>query len=275
MGENSSGDRGRARTAAPAQSQAGGPAGPAPRGPRGPGKASGSSWRNCWRRALRRRTSSSKRGRRGDRGVLRRSRAAPRHLDRLCCRRAGPAEPLPTCQAWTGDRAKASASTPNKLSEHEVDAILDQLRSPRFVDSSPDQVYFSLLDERNVSEVRAAVSQSVVLDRARASKIVVVRDMPTRVGTMIESGTDWAGALRLANVTMWSVPAARLRGPVAGTDGGLTGRCRRLGMMLSGVVVGPGGRHSAVHPRRPAPKGAGRRRGSGRTPRPRSCPGRR
>jgi len=35
----------------------------------------------------------------------------------------------------------------NKLSEGEVDAILDLLRSPRFVDCSPDQVYFTLLDE--------------------------------------------------------------------------------------------------------------------------------
>ena len=35
----------------------------------------------------------------------------------------------------------------NKLSEDEVEAILDLLRSPRFVDSSPDQVYFTLLDE--------------------------------------------------------------------------------------------------------------------------------
>ena len=35
----------------------------------------------------------------------------------------------------------------NKLTEAEVDAVLDALRSPRFVDCSPDQVYFTLLDE--------------------------------------------------------------------------------------------------------------------------------
>ncbi len=35
----------------------------------------------------------------------------------------------------------------NKLSAGEVEAILDLLRSPRFVDCSPDQVYFTLLDE--------------------------------------------------------------------------------------------------------------------------------
>jgi putative transposase len=36
---------------------------------------------------------------------------------------------------------------PNKLGEAEVQAVLAQLRSERFVDCSPDQVYFTLLDE--------------------------------------------------------------------------------------------------------------------------------
>jgi len=36
---------------------------------------------------------------------------------------------------------------PNKLSEDEVGAVLGVLRSPRFVDCSPAQVYFTLLDE--------------------------------------------------------------------------------------------------------------------------------
>ena len=35
----------------------------------------------------------------------------------------------------------------NKLSEDEVHAVLEVLRSPRFVDQSPAQVYFTLLDE--------------------------------------------------------------------------------------------------------------------------------
>jgi putative transposase len=35
----------------------------------------------------------------------------------------------------------------NKLSEAEVSDVLGVLRSPRFVDCSPDQVYFTLLDE--------------------------------------------------------------------------------------------------------------------------------
>ena len=42
---------------------------------------------------------------------------------------------------------KARPAPVNKLSTEEVDTILDLLRSPRFVDSSPDQVYFTLLDE--------------------------------------------------------------------------------------------------------------------------------
>jgi putative transposase len=36
---------------------------------------------------------------------------------------------------------------PNKLSDAEVAAVLAALRSPRFVDASPAQVYFTLLDE--------------------------------------------------------------------------------------------------------------------------------
>ncbi len=36
---------------------------------------------------------------------------------------------------------------PNKLADHEVDVVLGVLRSERFVDHSPAQVYFTLLDE--------------------------------------------------------------------------------------------------------------------------------
>ena len=35
----------------------------------------------------------------------------------------------------------------NKLAESEVEAVLAALRSPRFVDCSPAQAYFTLLDE--------------------------------------------------------------------------------------------------------------------------------
>ena len=42
---------------------------------------------------------------------------------------------------------RARSSPPNKLSDAEVDEILHVLRSPRFVDASPAQVYFTLLDE--------------------------------------------------------------------------------------------------------------------------------
>jgi putative transposase len=41
----------------------------------------------------------------------------------------------------------ARPAPPNKLRTTEVDAVLDILRSPRFVDCSPAQVYFTLLDE--------------------------------------------------------------------------------------------------------------------------------
>ena len=43
--------------------------------------------------------------------------------------------------------AKPRPAPPNKLADAEVDDILAVLRSPRFVDCSPAQVYFTLLDE--------------------------------------------------------------------------------------------------------------------------------
>ena len=42
---------------------------------------------------------------------------------------------------------KPRGAPPNKLSDGEVDTVLAHLRSGRFVDCSPDQVYFTLLDE--------------------------------------------------------------------------------------------------------------------------------
>jgi len=42
---------------------------------------------------------------------------------------------------------KPRPAPPNKLTADEVARILDELRSPRFVDHSPAQVYFNLLDE--------------------------------------------------------------------------------------------------------------------------------
>ncbi len=42
---------------------------------------------------------------------------------------------------------KERPSPPNKLTEVEVDAVLAMLRSERFVDCSPAQVYYTLLDE--------------------------------------------------------------------------------------------------------------------------------
>ena len=42
---------------------------------------------------------------------------------------------------------KPRPAPPNKLSDEEVDAVLEALRSERFADASPDQVYFTLLDE--------------------------------------------------------------------------------------------------------------------------------
>ncbi len=53
-------------------------------------------------------------------------------------RRGKPARTTPT---------KPRPAPSNKLSDGEVDAVLAHLRSEHFVDCSPDQVYFTLLDE--------------------------------------------------------------------------------------------------------------------------------
>ena len=74
-------------------------------------------------------------------------RAPARHQERLCGGRAFPGHPLSAPKARTYDAEKAPPAPPNKLSEIEVEAVLAELRSERFVDCSPDQVYFTLLDE--------------------------------------------------------------------------------------------------------------------------------
>jgi putative transposase len=60
-------------------------------------------------------------------------RARATHYRRLKPGRTTPAKPRP--------------APPNKLGADEVAAVLDALRSERFADSSPAQVYFTLLDE--------------------------------------------------------------------------------------------------------------------------------
>lgn len=60
-------------------------------------------------------------------------RARATHYRRLQPGRVTPRKPRP--------------APPNKLAKNEVDEILSLLRSPRFVDCSPAQVYFTLLDE--------------------------------------------------------------------------------------------------------------------------------
>jgi len=74
-------------------------------------------------------------------------RAPARHQDRLCGDRASSSHPLPAPEASAHHPRKPRPAPPNKLSEVEVDAVLSELRSERFVDCSPDQVYFTLLDE--------------------------------------------------------------------------------------------------------------------------------
>ena len=60
--------------------------------------------------------------------------------------RPGPATTDRLTPGRTTER-KPRPAPPNKLSDEEVDAVLEVLRSERFADASPAQVYFSLLDE--------------------------------------------------------------------------------------------------------------------------------
>lgn len=67
---------------------------------------------------------------------------------------------------------KPRPAPPNKLSDEEVDAVLEVLRSARFADCSPAQVYFSLLDEgvylaSESSYYRILRSQGEVRERRR------------------------------------------------------------------------------------------------------------
>ncbi len=67
---------------------------------------------------------------------------------------------------------KPRPAPPNKLSDEEVDAVLEVLRSERFADCSPAQVYFTLLDEgvylaSESSYYRILRSQGEVRERRR------------------------------------------------------------------------------------------------------------
>ncbi len=101
---------------------------------------------------------------------------------------------------------KPRPAPPNKLSETEVDDVLAVLRSERFVDCSPAQVYFTLLDE---GTYLASVSSFYRILRANDE----VRER-RRSGHASGQGQTRAGGRRTARVWSWDI--TKLKGPKRG-----------------------------------------------------------
>ncbi len=101
---------------------------------------------------------------------------------------------------------KPRPAPPNKLSDEEVDAVLEVLRSERFADCSPAQVYFSLLDEgvylaSESSYYRILRSQGEVRERRRQAT------HPAKVKPELVAG---------APLVVWSWDITKLKGPKRG-----------------------------------------------------------
>ncbi len=123
-------------------------------------------------------------------GALGRARAT--HYRRLKPGRTGRAKPRPVPS--------------NKLSDDEVAAVLDALRSERFADRSPAQVYFTLLDEgvylaSESSYYRILRSHNEVRERRRQAT------HPAKVRPELLAG---------APLVVWSWDITKLKGPKRG-----------------------------------------------------------
>lgn len=94
----------------------------------------------------------------------------------------------------------------NKLTQHEVDAVLEVLRSPRFVDCSPDQVYFTLLDE---GTYLASVSSFYRILRANAE----VRERRRQATHPAKTKPELVAR---APLVVWSWDITKLKGPKRG-----------------------------------------------------------
>ncbi len=72
---------------------------------------------------------------------------------KVACAAVGQSRSLPTADTQARSHCGLEAgqvAPPNTLDDAEVDDILAVLRSERFVDCSPAQVYFTLLDEGSI-----------------------------------------------------------------------------------------------------------------------------
>jgi putative transposase len=95
---------------------------------------------------------------------------------------------------------------PNKLTDAEVDAVLAALRSARFVDCSPAQVYFSLLDE---GTYLASVSSFYRLLRSHGE----VRERRRQASHPPKVKPELVARRPLQ---VWSWDITKLRGPLRG-----------------------------------------------------------
>jgi putative transposase len=119
-------------------------------------------------------------------------RARASHYRRLTPRRTSEPKPRP--------------APANKLSDEEVDAVLEVLRSERFADASPAQVYFSLLDEgvylaSESSYYRILRSKDEVRERRRQAT------HPAKVKPELVAGRP---------LVVWSWDITKLKGPKRG-----------------------------------------------------------
>ncbi len=101
---------------------------------------------------------------------------------------------------------KPRPAPPNKLTDEEVDAVLAVLRSERFADCSPAQVYFSLLDEgvylaSESSYYRILRSQGEVRERRRQAT------HPAKVKPELVADRP---------LVVWSWDITKLKGPKRG-----------------------------------------------------------
>jgi putative transposase len=101
---------------------------------------------------------------------------------------------------------KPRPAPPNKLAHAEVDEILAVLRSPRFVDCSPAQVYFTLLDEgvylaSESSYYRILRAHDEVRERRRQAT------HPAKVRPELVAGKP---------LVVWSWDITKLKGPKRG-----------------------------------------------------------
>ena len=191
------------------------------------------------------------------------ARAPARHQDRLCGRRACPGHPLPTSEAGPHHRSETAACPgPTSWPTPRSTPIRGALRSPcPSADCSPDQVYFTLLDEGTYlasvsSFYRILRANNEVRERRRQAthpakvKPELVADKPlvaAELGYHQAEGSSPGRVLRPLRRDRHLLP---LRGGLVGGPN----RVRRVGyeeLIADAVARHNIGPDQPLHPRRP------------------------